>query len=64
MGAHPKRSSPATGRSRLPDGDPQTAEDGGVRTSELPVRSSPATGRSRLPDGGQQSAEYGVVEAG
>jgi hypothetical protein len=44
------RRSPATGRSRLPDGGPQSAADGVVGAGELPTRSSPATGRSRLPN--------------
>jgi hypothetical protein len=62
-----RRSSSATGRSRLQDcRGPMSAEDGAasVEGGEPPVRRSPATGRCLLPDDGQQSAEDGVEEAG
>ena len=48
---------------RLPDGGPQSADDGVVEASELPARRRPTPGRSRMPDGGPQSADDGVVEA-
>ncbi len=48
----------------MPDGGPQSADDGVVEASELPARRRPTPGQSRLPDGGPQSAEDdGVVEA-
>ncbi len=45
---------PVSGRSRLPESDPQSADDDVVKASELPASPRLAHGRSRLPDGGPQ----------
>ncbi len=47
----------------MPDGGPQSEDDGVVVASELFTRRRPTPDRSRMPDGGPQSADDGVVEA-
>jgi len=42
----PARRRPTPGRSRMPDGGPQSADDGVVEASELPARRRPTPGRS------------------
>ncbi len=54
---------PTPGRSRMPDGGPQSADDGIVESGELSSLREPTPGWSRMPDGGPQSADDGVVEA-
>jgi hypothetical protein len=63
--ASPARRRPTSGRSRMPDGGPQSADDGVVEAGELPAlpphtRPEPDAGR----DGCPKSADDGVVEAG
>ncbi len=47
----------------MPDGGPQSGDDGVVEAGQIPARRRPTPGRSRMPDGGQQSADDEVVEA-
>jgi hypothetical protein len=41
----------------MPDGGPQSTDDGFGEASELPVRRRPTPGRSRMADGSPQSAD-------
>jgi hypothetical protein len=45
----------------MPDGGPQSADDGVVEASELPAHRRPRPCRSQMPDGGQKSADDGVT---
>ncbi len=55
-GELPSRRCPTPGRGRMPDGGPQSADDGVVDAGELPALRHPTPGRGQMPDGGQQSA--------
>jgi hypothetical protein len=57
------RCSPTPGRSRMPDGCPQSSGDGAVEADELYSRRRPTPGRGRMPDGCPQSADDGAFEA-